>query len=138
VPLKAIVWGLAEELLVISTEPVRGPAADGVNEIEMEQVVLIATRLPQVSLTGRKSPVTEKPEMASGAVPGLVSVTVWTPLVVPRGTEPKDTEVPERVDMEVPALPVSEMDCAAALLLKEAVPVRAPSAVGTKMNETVQ
>jgi hypothetical protein len=53
VPLKEIVSGLPDELLVISTDPVREPVADGVNVIEIVHVVLIATRLPQVSFTGR-------------------------------------------------------------------------------------
>jgi hypothetical protein len=102
------------------------------------QVELLATRLPQVLVTVAKSPVTEKPEIASEAVPELLRVTVWGALVVPRLMEPNEREVAERVDMEVPPVPLSVIGSATTLLLMTAEPVREPVAVGANTMPTVQ
>lgn len=61
--------------------------AVGLKETLMEQVPPIATKVPQLFVS-EKSPLGVMPEMLSEAEPVLVSVTVWTPLIVPTGVPP--------------------------------------------------
>ena len=61
--------------------------AVGVNEMPMAHVPPTATNVPQLFVS-EKSPLEVMPEMLSEAVPVLVSVTVWTALVVPTGVPP--------------------------------------------------
>jgi hypothetical protein len=72
-PLSATICGELLTLSVIVSDPVRVPAAVGVNITEIEQVALTASELPQVSLSA-KSPVAMMEAMESAALPELVSV----------------------------------------------------------------
>jgi hypothetical protein len=94
VPLRLTVWGLPLALSTRLTDPLREPAAVGVNATLSEQVLLAATEAPvQVSAVFEKSPALVPPmltvEMASPALPLLVIVTDCAALVVPMACEAK-------------------------------------------------
>src|SRR5580658_3184124 len=68
----------------IVTEPVRPPAAVGVNVVAMVQVPLLGIGLPLTQLfVCAKSPLAATPEMARSLVPVLVRVTVCPALALP-------------------------------------------------------
>src|SRR5438128_1041241 len=90
--------------------PARDPTAEGVNVTLIEQLAPAATVAPQL-LVWAKSPVTETPDMLSGASPVFRSVTACAGLGVPTNWRPK-----VRLDGEKPApgpspAPDSATDC---------------------------
>ena len=67
---------------------VRPPAAVGVNVTLIVQLVPAARLLPQLSVSA-KSPFVAMLVISSAALPGLLRVTAWGSLVVPRACEVK-------------------------------------------------
>ncbi len=88
VPVSETVCGLPDALSMIVTEAERLPVADGVNVTLMEQfaftasVALLAGHVFVCAKSLLLVPVRVMLEMVSGAVPELVSVTLWAALVV--------------------------------------------------------
>ena len=82
VPVNATVNGLLVALPVTDTEPVRVPAAVGVNFTVTVHDAPAAIDEPQVFVC-EKSPVAATPETVAAAVPVLVTVTACVALVVP-------------------------------------------------------
>ena len=90
VPLSDAVWGLLAALSATDNVPVNAPVAVGLKVSEIEHFVPVARVDPQM-LVSAKSPVTEIFEIASGAVPLLVSFTDFAELAYPVASEPKLT-----------------------------------------------
>jgi hypothetical protein len=138
VPVNETICGLPLALSVTEMEPVRDPAAVGVKVTEIVQVPAAATEVPQV-FAWLKSPLGAMLLIVKGAVPVLVSVTVWAALVVVMTWLAKIRLVGEKlVDGAVP-VPVNETACGLPLALSvtEIEPVRKPVAVGVKLTEIV-
>src|SRR5260370_641415 len=73
-PERVMACGLAGALSVMLIAPARAPVAVGVKVTEMLQEALAAKLVPQLSVSA-KSPLALILVIASGALPGLVSVT---------------------------------------------------------------
>src|SRR5260370_418094 len=82
VPVKLAACALPVALSVTTRLPVRVPLLLGVKVTYMVHVEPAATPFPQLSVSA-KSPVVAMLAICTGAVPLLVSVTVWDGLVVP-------------------------------------------------------
>jgi hypothetical protein len=95
-PLRDTVCGELPALSVIVTVPVRVPAAVGVKVTEIVQLAPAATPVPQLCVSA-KSPEAAIDAIVRGALPELVSFTVWAALVVPSVCEAKVRPVGERV-----------------------------------------
>jgi hypothetical protein len=106
VPLNATIWGEPVALSAMVIEPVRLPAAVGVNVTEIVQLAPIAKVAPQVCVCA-KSPDAAIEAMVSTAVPELVKVNVWAELVVPSVCEAKVRLVAESVAVGTWACPVA-------------------------------
>jgi hypothetical protein len=111
VPERATVRGLPVALSVIVTAPVRPPAAVGVNVTLMVQEAPAASEVPQAFVCA-KSPVATMPEIASGAVPVLESVTVWAAEVVPTSCPVKVSDVGESAAVGAVTASVAAADAA--------------------------
>ena len=81
---------------VTVTEPVRDPVAVGVKVTLMVHDALAARLVPQV-LVSEKSPLTVMLEIARVALPGLLSVTLCGPLLVPDACPENVNEVGDRL-----------------------------------------
>lgn len=116
------------------TEPVRFPAAVGVNITLIVQVAPAARLEPQVFVWA-KSPVTAILVNVSAAVLPLVSVTVCAAEVVPLNWSGKLKLVEERLTAGAEVMPVKPTMCGlpAALSVMMMDPVRLPVAVGVKL-----
>jgi hypothetical protein len=75
VPLRATVWGFWTALSAMLRAPVRGPPAVGLKVTETVHPAPALMLLAQV-LVSEKSPLTVIPEIVSGALPVLFTVTV--------------------------------------------------------------
>src|SRR5580765_5219084 len=92
VPVNATVWGVPEALSATATEAFRTPAAVDVKVTAMAHVVLGASGAAHVFVCAKSAglvPAIDTPLMTREAVPLLVTVTFWTPLVIPVGKLPK-------------------------------------------------
>jgi hypothetical protein len=142
VPVRLTLSGLSAALSVIWTDAVRLPDADGENVTEMVQVALTATAAGQLSLSAKSPafvPDTAMLEMASDAVPELVSVTVFALLVDPFSCEPKlrlEGESDTAGAGVVPVPPrVTVCGLLAALSVIWTLAERLPAAVGENVTE---
>jgi hypothetical protein len=141
VPERLTACGLPDALLVTVIAPVLVPPALGLNVTLIEQERPAATDVPQ-SFDCAKSPEAAMPEMASDALPVLVSVKTCAAEVVPTSREAKfsaEGESPTPGAMATP-VPASETLCGlpGASEATASVPERVPAAVGRKNTEILQ
>ena len=100
VPVRLIECGLPAALSEILILAVRAPAAAGANCALMEQLLPATRELPQVVVSEKSlalAPVRIMLEMSRAAFPVLLTVTLWTPLVVPTFCELKVKPEAERL-----------------------------------------
>jgi hypothetical protein len=141
--MRSTLCGLSDALSVMVTDAVRVPGLVGVKVTLIVQLAPAAKLAPQV-LAWMKSPplapVMEMPVIVRVAVPLLVKVSVWAPLLLPTATPLKLMLVPDRVTAGATPLPVSDtlsgLSIALSVIVTEAV--RAPTAVGVKFTAMVQ
>src|SRR5579859_1557501 len=136
-PNKATSCGVPEALVVMLRLPLRGPAAVGVKVTLTVQFAAAAMLVPQV-LVWAKSPVAAMAVTVTALAPVLVSVTVWTALVVPTATGPKNkirvdcckpSPTPYSGKVKVPSGAPDAMD---------RVPVCPPAEIGENVTLMVQ
>jgi hypothetical protein len=150
VPLReavCVVPATLPELSVTVNVAVRFPGAVGSNVMEIVQLPLAATVLPQV-LVCPKSPALAPPmamlAIVNGPVPEFVKLTVCAVAVTPTLVSVNATTVGDNAAVGSPApVPVSETVCVdpdvpLALSVTVTVAVRVPVAVGLKVTEMVQ
>src|SRR5579863_8332155 len=137
-PLRATAVGLLLALLVTVSEPVRAPAAVGLNDTVTAQEPPTAI-VPQL-LVWLKSPVTATFETVAELVPELVTVTTWAAAVEPTTVPGKDTLAGAELSTGPGAMPVPAR--LTVLVMPPALtvrfPVRLPVAVGANVTVTVQ
>ena len=106
VPVRVTVCGAPAALSPIETAALRAPAANGENVTSIVHVLPGASEAPHVLVCAKSAPFTPVSVMlpiVSGAVPLLVYVMRWAPLVVPVATLPKSMLVRLKVtDGNVP------------------------------------
>ena len=95
-PLSATLCGLPLALSKTERVPVLVPATTGLKVTEIVQLTPALREVPQV-LVWEKSPTVPMLEMASGAPPLLVSVTVCALLLVPTISAGKGSEVVDKL-----------------------------------------
>ena len=144
-PVRLILCGLPEALSVTVIDPVRVPAAMGVNVRSIVQLApgfttppLYGQELPVVARA--KSPLDPMLAIESGAAPVLVRVEERTVLVVPTSTLPKARLDGTRLTIEAVPVPVRLMLCGlpGALSVIVTVPPRLPVVVGAKVTLILQ
>lgn len=87
------------------SSPLRVPVTVGLNSTPRVQILLAGIVVPQGKLPPvavMKSPLAVTPVMGSAAGMLLVTVTIFTALVPPTETVPKDSEVGESVTASIP------------------------------------
>lgn len=141
-PLSAAVSGLGAAFVTIWIWPLAGPVTPGAKVTLMLHAALGARDAGQAFACEKPAPLAAIDAIASGAVPGLLSTSTCVALV-PTTRAPKSADVGANAmpgtGTGVP-LPLSAMPCGlpAALLAMLISPVRAPTAVGTNLIDSVQ
>jgi hypothetical protein len=146
VPLNATtVWGEPAALSATESVAAKLAAEAGVKVMDMEQLALAASELPQVLVCAKSVglvPVIEIPEMVRAAVPVFLSVTVCAVEVEPKTAE-KVSDVGEReaagADAAVP-VPLKATVCGepVALSATESVAAKLAADAGVKVTEIEQ
>jgi hypothetical protein len=135
VPLKLTGAGGVLLLLDSDNDPVRLPRAAGLKTTLIVQLVPGSRDAAQL-LLWLKSPLTVMLLIKRGAVPVLLSVTVWAALALFSDCEAKTREVGEKAAIgaavPVPAN-VMEDEAGVPLLVTVSAPLRLPAAAGTKV-----
>ena len=96
IPVSPTVCGLLLALSVIVTEAVRAPAAVGLKETLIVQLVPAAKLAPQLFVCEKSplfTPVTLMERLRSAEPPPFVTVTVWLGVAVPTGDVPNVREL---------------------------------------------
>jgi len=139
VPVRVTVSRLLTELSVKVSVPETEPVAVGVKVTPTEQVAPAAMLAPQVLEARLKPAVVAIPLKLTAALLWLVTVTDLAALVVLTLTEPKLSELAERVSGAVP-VPLRLTVCGVlrASSLKVSVPAETAMAVGEKVTPTEQ
>ena len=134
--------GFVGSLLLIVRLAASAPIKVGANVMLIAQFKPSAREAPHVLAEIAKSPAgTVIPEIVSGAVPVLESVTTCGAVVVPISTEPKLTEVGETPATGAIPMPVKATDSvglSGSLVVMESEAARAAPAFGVKVIVTVQ
>lgn len=138
VPVRVTVCGLLIALSAMLRVPVAAPNATGVKVTPTRQFAPAAMLIPQVLLAMAKGlPVDmEMPVSVSAVLSLLVTVTVFTALVLATASEPKLRLLEETVTGALP-LPVTATVCVPALSVMVRTPEAEPTTVGEKMIEIV-
>jgi hypothetical protein len=139
-PDKEMVVGLFTALLVTVTDPVRAPAAVGVNVTLMVQLAPTARLVPQLFVCA-KSPVAAIELIVAAAVPPFVSVVDCAAVVEPTTVDgnarlPGEAESAGPGDVPVPVR-LTVVGPLASLVETVSVPVRVPAAAGWNVTLTV-
>ena len=147
-PLSAMFVTAGEALCAIATVPLRAPVALGLKPNITTQLAPGATIAPALQVeTDVENSVLEtlSDAIVSGAVPLLVSVTVWLGAHVPTVAPTKVTALDDTETAGVPAVAITPVPVKATLLVDgDALwlivmePVRAPAADGVKLTLIVQ
>jgi hypothetical protein len=150
VPLSATVVGELAALWLMLSVALRAPAAAGAKLTSTVHELLAATLPPAAQvppLASAKSPglvpLSAKLVRLSGAVPVLLSVSVWVALVLPTvvaGRVRADDEIDATGLVLAVPVPLSAMATGVSVLLwvMLSVPLRVPAAVGVKATKMVQ
>jgi hypothetical protein len=144
VPERPIVCGLLAALSVIVTAAVSAASSDGLKTTLIVQLDPAVTDPPQLSDSVKSLafvPVTETVGV-SVALPVLLTVAVWTELVVPSDTLPNVRLVVDRPATAAVPVPVPESATICGLLLalsfRARVAVRLPAELGVNVTAIVQ